>query len=263
MKNSQSFFTLAGVKNTALKLCIRVAFFFTLLGFTTSVSAQHNDCCKPLNIKGEKTICRYEQSSGVVSYTVSGFPAGCGSPYYIWSTTPGGITFSGQGTATISINIASIPAGTTSFTINVGTFCGNQCYLGTFTVNVSPILNASFNMTLSTSGTGMSLSATAISGVGLHYWLLFRVDCTTQAYIATSGLPVSGSASTFTYPSLVAGNCYVLYHWNYVNGCYTYKRRFFTITPAAKMAAQSVEDNVPLPAQLQSNLPFLNEQRRD
>jgi hypothetical protein len=262
MKNSQSFFTLTSVKNAAIKMCMSVVFFFSLLSVS---NAQQDPCCKQLTIKGEKTICRYEPASGVASYTVSGFPAGCGTPYYIWSTSPSGITFSGQGTATININIASIPAGTTSFTINVGTFCGNQCYLGTFTVNVSPLLNASYNMTLSTSGTGMSLSATAISGTGLHFWYLFRVDCVTQAYIAEPGLPNSGNLSTYSYSPLVAGNCYVLYHWNYVNGCYTYKRRFFTITPAARMAALPAEDNVPLPAQLRSNIPFLNEQqqRRD
>jgi hypothetical protein len=264
MKNFPSSVTLASVNNTAMKIFMSVMFFFSLMPFST---AQQNPCCKELKITGEKFICRIDPPSGTLTYSITaGLPTSCSTaPYYTWTVAPntGGFIACSQGGTTTSFNIAAIPAGATSLTITVGTFCNGVCYSGTFTVTVSPILNASFNMTLSTSGSGMSLSATAISGVGLHYWLLYRVDCVTQAYIPTAGLPVNGSGSTFTYPSLVAGNCYVLYHWNYVNGCYTYKRRFFTITPAARLAAQPVEDNVALPAQLQSNVPFLNEIRRD
>ncbi|MDZ7877166.1 MAG: hypothetical protein U5L45_05825 [Saprospiraceae bacterium] len=264
MKTSQFFSTLASVKNTTLKMVMGVMFFFSLMSFST---AQQNPCCKKLKITGQKFICRIDPPSGSLTYSITtGLPTGCSTtPHYTWTVTTntGGSIACSQGGTSTNFNVAAIPAGATSLTITVGTFCNGQCYSGTFTVKVSPILNASYNVTLSTSGSGMSLSATATSTVGLHYWRLYRVDCTTQTYIATSGFPVNGSASTFTYASLPAGNCYVLYHWNYVNGCFTYKRRFFTITQNKKLATQVVEDDVPIPAQLRSSIPFLNKQRRD
>jgi hypothetical protein len=234
-----------------------IKLFFTALSilfFAGQSTAQETSSIAPqackLEIKGPREICCKQ---GIYTFTTS-LPAGC---QYSWSVSPN-VPFTGQGTGTIHLNAQQLPCDSKLIiTVKVKCKPTHECpsgyYIGTYTVYIRPAVNASFNMNLNVTTTGISVNATSAVPNCQNHWVLFEANCSTQALIAFVN---SSNTPNYSYSPLKTGKCYVLYHYVNCGGCWAWKRRFFTVTNAkAVMAAGQGEDEKPLPKEFSKYLP--------
>lgn len=102
--------------------------FIFSVGFAQNSQTNITDatcfCCNGLYklttpvITGADSICSEKQTIFSV--------ANCSGATFIWTIAPSAITFSGQGTNSISVNYNSIPFGTSTILISVQLSCGKQ-----------------------------------------------------------------------------------------------------------------------------------------
>lgn len=176
----------------------------------------------------------------------------CPGATYQWTVTPS-ISFSGQGTANITINP---PFNANQYTVSVTIKCGQKAVTNSIQFFVSSPQNniPNYSATLIENNNGTyTVIANPQAGAGVNQWWILNevascpngavtnsnsgwnssVSSTGTYYTSNPNISAAGTNGYgYNYAGLAQGKCYKLYHYTYACGKWQYQVKCFCFTPA-------------------------------